>query len=807
MAGVVELERLAMDLRWSWNHSADALWNELDSGLWASTHNPWVLLQTISKSRLEEALQSEKVQNLLNILIEKEKEREEEKTWFEESHPDALNCIAYFSMEFMLSEALPIYSGGLGNVAGDQLKAASDLGVPVVGIGLLYSQGYFRQIIDLEGHQEALYPYNEPGQLPIKPLRRENGEWLRIDVNLPGCCVWLRAWEAKVGKTKLFLLDTNDAANYPAHRGITNELYGGDKEMRIKQEIVLGIGGWKLIQALDLKPQVCHLNEGHAAFAILERARSLMKESNLNFQEAMTATRPGNLFTTHTAAPAGFDIFSRDLMEHYFKHYAEEGLKISFDDFMALDGTEPLEDFNMAHLAIRGSGFVNGVSKLHGKVSRQLFEPLFPNWPEVEIPIGSVTNGVHVPSWDSMEADDLWTKTCGKGRWLGTMEELQDKIRQIPDDAIWNVRNAERKRLVEFARNKLLYQLQERGFAEEELEKAKNHLSPDALTLGFARRFAGYKRPNLLLHDPDRLLKILTNQEKPAQLILAGKAHPEDKEGEELIRRWMEFIYSSDEARSHVVFLSDYDMLLTEELVQGTDVWINTPRRPWEACGTSGMKILVNGGLNVSELDGWWAEGYCPEVGWAIGDGKEHGDDPEWDKEEANSLYDLIENQIIPEFYNRNELGMPTSWLGKIRESLARLTPHFSANRSVREYTETYYIPAADAFRKRTENNAQLAKEIASFKQKIAQNWEKVAFGQILQDTIEIFLGDLIPDEVKVELFANEEPPKVLTMKTKTATGYLYTGFDPSPKYTARIIPHHDALSIPLELSNIRWQK
>jgi len=438
----------------------------------------------------------------------------------------------------MLSEALPIYSGGLGNVAGDQLKATSDLGVPVVGVGLLYQQGYFRQVIDKDGAQQALFPYNDPGQLPITPLRQANGEWLRLEIDLPGYSVWLRAWQVQVGRAKLYLLDSNDAANFPAHRGITSELYGGGPELRLKQELLLGIGGWRLLGALGIQPEVCHLNEGHPAFAVLERARSFMQETAQPFEVALAVTRAGNLFTTHTAVAAGFDRFAPALIEQYLGGYAEQKLGITLHDLLALGRQNPndsSESFNMAYLAVHGSGAVNGVSRLHGKVSRRLFEPLFPRWPADEVPVGHVTNGVHIPSWDSAEADDLWTKACGKDRWLGTMGTLEQDIRCVSDASLWQFRIAASQSLVEYARERLSRQLAASGASPKTIDGAKHLFDPNALTLGSARRFATYKRPNLLLHNPARLLRLLANPERPVQLIIAGKAHPEDRGGQDLI--------------------------------------------------------------------------------------------------------------------------------------------------------------------------------------------------------------------------------------------------------------------------------
>ncbi len=589
------LEELALDLRSTWNHRADEIWRQLDPEVWELTHNPWTILQTTSRENLAAKLMDSQFSSLVNGLIAARQEEQNIPTWFEKTHPNTpLKAVAYFSMEFMLSEALPIYSGGLGNVAGDQLKAASDLGVPVIAIGLLYSQGYFRQVIDKYGQQQELFPYNDPGQLPIRPKRLPNGEWLRIKVELPGWALWLRTWEVKVGRTWLYLLDSNDVANYPVHRGITSELYGGDQELRLKQEIVLGICGWRLLDALGIHPEICHLNEGHAAFAVLDRAACFMKKTKQSFEVALAATRTGNLFTTHTAVPAGFDRYPPDLITRYLGRYAQNHLGISPDQLLALGQTDGNKEFNMAYLAIRGSGSINGVSQLHGEVSRHLFKDLFPRFPENEIPVGYVTNGIHVPSWDSSDSDALWTRACGKRRWLEKTEDLEKKMSATSDSDIWEMRNRSRKELINYARHRLVRQLEARGAQPEDMEHAKNYLNPDVLTLGFARRFAAYKRPDLLLVDEERLLRILTNWDRPVQLIIAGKAHPADQEGHFLIKKWMDFI-NRQEVRPHVVFLSDYDMSLTEHLIQGVDLWLNTPRRPWEASGTSGMKVLVNG--------------------------------------------------------------------------------------------------------------------------------------------------------------------------------------------------------------------
>jgi starch phosphorylase len=649
-----------------------------------------------------------------------------------------------------------------------------------------------------------------------------------LEIALPGYSVWLRAWQVQVGRVLLYLLDSNDAANYPAHRGITSELYGGGPELRLKQELLLGIGGWRLLRTLGIRPEVCHLNEGHAAFAVLERSLGFMEETGQPFEVSLAVTRAGNLFTTHTAVAAGFDRFDPDLIERYLGDYAVQKLGITPHDLLSLGRQNPddsSERFNMAYLAIHGSGAINGVSRLHGKVSRHLFAPLFPRWPQDQVPVGYVTNGVHMPSWDSAAADDLWTEACGQGRWLGTTETLDQDIRKITDARLWQFRATASKSFIEYVRQQLYLQLTASGASPEMVDEAKHLFDPNALTLGFARRFASYKRPNLLLHDPERLLSLLTNPERPVQLVLAGKAHPADQVGQELIREWIHFI-RRPEVRPHIIFLSDYDMLLTEHLVQGVDVWINTPRRPWEACGTSGMKVLVNGGINLSELDGWWAEAYTPLVGWALGDSQEHGDDPAWDATEAAALYDLLESEVIPEFYSRNEQGIPTAWVRRVRESMARLTTQFSASRAVREYTEEHYLPAAAAYHRRAINKGAVGAELVHWLHNLEQQWGMLRFGEVKVVTeegrhvfqVEVYLGSLDPGTVLVEIYADGvnggEPERQEMRRGQQLTelnGYSYRAqvpaIRPATDYTMRIIPQHDGVGVPLEAARILWQR
>lgn len=828
--GTDALTELTLNLRWAWHHGADQLWAELDPELWALTHNPWVVLQTVSRSKLRQLLARPEYRTRVTSLLEQRRDYLASPAWFQRSHPQSpLTHVAYFSMEFALSEALPIYSGGLGNVAGDQLKAASDLGVPVVGVGLLYQQGYFRQAIAADGSQEELYPYNDPAQLPISPVRDESGEWIRIPLDLPGTKIWLRAWQAQVGRLVLYLLDSNDPANPPAARGIASELYGGGPELRLRQELVLGGAGWRLLRALHVEPEVCHLNEGHAAFAVLERARSFMEDNRCSFDVALAVTRAGNLFTTHTPVPAGFDRFAPGLIDLYLRRYAEDGLGLELRDLLALgreNPEDPNEPFTMAYLAIRGSGAVNGVSRLHGQVSRRIFQSFFPRWPQSEVPVGHVTNGVHTPSWDSAEADVLWTKACGADRWRGTMETIEQDVACASDAELWTMRTSARKSLVNYARERMAQQVACMAMEADQAAAMCRCLDLHTLTIGFARRFATYKRPGMLLHDPDRLVQILTNPDRPVQLVIAGKAHPADQAGQELIKAWIEFT-RRPEVCGRVVFFPDYDLRLAERLVQGADLWLNTPRRPWEASGTSGMKVLVNGGLNLSELDGWWAEAYAPEVGWALGDGQEHDDDPAWDAAEAEALYSLLEREVVPVFYTRDQLGMPTGWLARMRASMARLTPRFSTNRVVREYTEKYYVPGAAAYRMRAADHGRRGADLVAWHQALTAHWQEARFGAMSVEahgteqrvTVTVRLGGLDPEAVRVELCADpvngwESERHAMERVRKLDDPdhrYEYRVSIPGARapadYTARLLPCHPVASVPLEAHQILWQR
>ncbi|WP_176360081.1 alpha-glucan family phosphorylase [Desulfosediminicola ganghwensis] len=829
-ASLKGLTDLALDLRWNWNHCADVLWRAIDPEIWEGTEDPWLILESVSRMRLETLAADPAFMEELRNQLAYRQAYMRQPTWYDERYgSDRLGSVVYFSMEFGLSDALPIYSGGLGVLAGDFLKTASDLGIPVVGIGLLYQQGYFRQALDTNGVQLAFFPFNNPTMLPVLPLQGPDGEWLRVSVELPGRTLHLRGWLAQVGRVPLYLLDSNDLLNAPGDRGITGELYGGGTEMRLRQEIVLGIGGWRLLDALKISPSVCHLNEGHAAFVVLERARRFMDQHDRSFSISFQATRAGNIFTTHTPVAAGFDRFPPGLMTQYFSEYTKT-LGISMEALLSLGCSREAENhdsFNMAYLALRGCGRTNGVSRLHGEVSRQIFRPLFPRWPQQEIPIGHVTNGVHVPSWDSAAADTLWTERCGKGSWFSTLETVEYALKNVDDEKLWTMRNEARQPLITAVRRRLICQQEACRLSEKDLRQCRETLDPHVLTIGFARRFASYKRPGLLLTDPERLTHLLTHPQHPVQLIIAGKAHPQDEEGKRLVREWSEYL-RRPEVREHGVFLEDYDMGLAAELVQGVDLWLNTPRRPWEACGTSGMKVLVNGGLNLSELDGWWAEAYEPGVGWSLGDGKEHDHDPAWDAKEAEELYMLLEEEVVPAFYTRDERGIPTAWVTRMRHSMARLTPLFSCNRMVREYTSDYYVPAAAAYQRRAADNGSLATALDEWHLTLLSHWQQLRFGQCTVEEssvrnlflVEVYLGEVHPSAVRVELYADplspDSNPVRITMDrgerlSGSVIGYQYHAVVSKGRsaqdYTPRVIPYHADASVPVEINFILWRE
>jgi starch phosphorylase len=696
-AALALLHDLALDLRWSWRPEIRRLFTQLQVDGETLHVDPWRALRTASEQRLSELSHDRPFLAELDRLSAERRAYLADGGRYARTHGRAAEPLAaYFSMEVGLHEALPLYSGGLGVLAGDHLKSASTLGVPLVAISLLYGEGYFRQQLDAAGWQREYYPTSRLDYLPIAEVHGSDGRRLTVEVPFPGRAVHLGVWEVRVGRARLYLLDSNVIHNSPADRAITERLYGGDQETRLQQELVLGIGGWRVLTALGLRPPVLHLNEGHAAFAVLERARAWMTDRNSAFDVAREATTGGNVFTTHTTVGAAFDAFPAELAGRYLGGYAAE-LGIDVEALLDLGrrvAGDPAAPFEMAVLALRGSGAANGVSRLHGEVSRRLFAPLFPGRPAEEVPIGSVTNGIHIESWVSNELRSIWESVAGEDCWERLGEARWDEILHVPGEALWAARQRERGRLVDWARTRLADHLAQRGASPDKVAGAADVLDPAVLTIGFARRFAEYKRPALLFSRPDRLRRLLRDPEHPIQLLVAGKAHPRDEGGKALIAQIVKFAEDPD-VRSRIVFLEDYDIGHAAHLVQGVDLWLNTPLYPFEASGTSGMKVLVNGGLNLSELDGWWAEAYDASVGWTIsattGVDGQHGSDAD----EVELLFHLLEEEIVPLFYDRDAGGVPQSWVERMRASMASLAPRFSANRMVSEYVEHYYLPAA----------------------------------------------------------------------------------------------------------------
>ncbi len=818
--------RLALNLRWVWNHATDRLWEALAPEIWHQTHNPVLVIQNTPRSRIEELAHNAEFVARVQQLDRSLSDYLARPSWFQETQATERPLqIAYFSMEYGLTEALPLYSGGLGVLAGDHLKTASDLGIPLTAVGLFYRQGYFRQMLDASGSQLEIYSVNARDALPVRAVLDAEGMPLCVTLELPGRDLRLRVWRAAVGRVDLYLLDSDDPLNSPFDRGITSQLYGGDGERRLLQEIVLGIGGWRALGALGIAADVCHLNEGHAALATVERARAFVHEHGTDFFTALWATRAGNVFTTHTPVAAAFDTFSAGLLANYAPAYARScGLTpaqlMGLGRAHAHDVAEP---FNMAYLAARTCARINGVSELHGRVSRRIFAPLYPRWPEAEVPVTHVTNAVHVPSWDSPWADHLWTTACGKERWLGDPQQLSEAVGRLTDAQVWDFRAMERRDLVDYARRRLQRQLSQRGQPDEVIGAARHALDPNVLTLGFARRFTEYKRPAMLLSQPERLKRLLNDPARPLQLIIAGKAHPRDEPGRAFVQRWARFV-QDDAVRPRVVFLEDYDMALAEQLVQGVDVWVNTPRRPWEASGTSGMKVLVNGGLNLSELDGWWAEAYAPEFGWALGDGKEHVE-PGWDAAETEQLFALLEREVVPQFYDRDADGIPRAWVARIRASLARLTPRFSSNRMLAEYLERLYWPAAEAHALRTGANLGAARSLCAWYRQLRQHWQEIHWGNVERSAdgdvevvrAQVYLGDIPADSVRIELYSEDGPgaaPEHVEMRrdhalSGAAGGFLYAATLPpgsaGRSFTPRVVAHDPRARTPAEANFIRW--
>ena len=841
------LQELAYNLWWCWNHDAIALFRRIDEKKFdQAEHSPVKLLATIGQERLEQLKEDEGFMAHLMRVLEAQKRYITSSTWFHETyikktedHAQALNRyrIAYFSAEFGLHESVPIYSGGLGLLAGDHLKSASDLGLPFVGVGLMYREGYFRQYLNVDGWQQERYTENDFFNLPLVAATRDDGAPLLVSIPLPGREVWMRVWRLQVGRNPLYLLDTNIPQNNADDRQITARLYGGDHDMRIRQEMVLGIGGIRVLRALGKIPAVCHMNEGHSAFCGLERIRVMMDEHGLDFAAAREAVMAGTCFTTHTPVPAGNDVFAPQLMQHYFAGYLSQ-LKIDWNEFLGLGRQNPRdanEPFCMTVLAIRLSNISNGVSALHGKVSRAMWKAIWPSLPESEVPITSITNGVHTRSWMAADFSQLYD------RYLGTQWEqkptdhtIWKKIDNIPNAELWRTHERRRERLVVFARKRLHGQLERRGATPSEIAKADEILDPEALTIGFARRFATYKRGTLLFRNLERLAAILNHKERPVQIIFAGKAHPRDHGGKELIA---EIVHVSrrPEFRRRMVFIEDFDINVARFLVQGVDVWLNNPRRPLEASGTSGMKVCINGGLNLSILDGWWCEGYSGDNGWAIGAGEEYSDNDRTyqDDIESRTIYDLLEQEIVPLYYNRSSDGLPRGWINYMKHSIMTCCPVFNTHRMVEQYTRSCYAPSAERYAQLIDDDLKSAASLSQWRRKLLREWSYVKIenvegeskdamrvGAEFEVQARIHLGGLTPDDVAVQLFHgiidnadNIPEPATALMSTNgdhSGVTWLFKGKIRCQSsghygYAVRVLPKHAHLGNAFEPGLVCW--
>ena len=715
---------VAYNLLWSWEPIVRALFRRLDPNLWRDCgYNPVLMLGRVPQATLEKAASDPRYLALYRMACEAYDSRVRKS-----APPSDGKLIAYFSAEYGLTECLPVYSGGLGILSGDHLKSCSDQDYPLIGLGLLYQQGYFRQYLNPDGWQQERYPMNDFYTLPLIPVKDAEGHDLKVTVKLPTGNVYIQVWRIDVGRIALYMLDTNIPENVlPQDRDITDSLYGGDIDTRIRQEIVLGIGGMRALNAMGLKPTVFHMNEGHSAFLALEQIRLYMRDHGLAFDEALEAARTSNIFTTHTPVPAGIDLFDPGLMYHYFSEYCGE-IEIDFQQLMALGRRNVFnrdERFSMAVLALNTSTYRNAVSRLHRHVSQEMFHDLWPQLPLWEVPITSITNGVHLPSWLNGDLASLYDQYL-QPDWRERFNEpaIWEQVKDIPDEELLDVHRRRKRRLVNFVRAHQTASAMRRQASAAEVRRAGEVLDPNAFTIGFARRFATYKRATLLFRDVERLKRILLNKDMPVQLVIAGKAHPKDQPGKSFIREVVQFSRDPDIWR-HVVFVEDYDMKVGRELVQGVDLWLNNPRRGEEACGTSGMKAAINGVLNLSILDGWFDEAYENLGGWAIGDREAYSEDQ--DGLHASAIYYLLENEIVPMYYERRE-QTPREWMRRVKQSLTYISPQFDCRRMVREYNSELYNPAHSQHLRMVADNFRLVREKALWNSRIRDVWDRVRF-------------------------------------------------------------------------------
>ena len=826
---------LAKNLWFCWSQEAIDLFRSVDQNLWEETgHNPLAILGRLKNTRIQELLKDE------GFLLEMDRVSGEFNRYAADRRAYEFRLdtpidftVAYLSAEYGLTDSLPIYSGGLGVLAGDHLKSASDLRVPIVAVGLLYQKGYFRQYLNADGWQQETYPDNNFHVLPVTLDRDQNNEPMMIEVPLKDRIVKVRIWRIQVGRVPLLLLDTNNVENREEDRDITSCLYGGDRDMRLRQEIVLGIGGVRALSKLGYRPAVYHMNEGHSALALLERIRMLMEENHLSFAEAREAVYASSIFTTHTPVPAGIDIFDRSLMSSYLGNYIRS-LGLSMEAFLSL-GTQdanPNEPFNMAIMAIKNSALTNGVSELHKKVSRRMWSGIWKTLPQSDIPIEAVTNGIHIPSWISSDMTGLFDRYLGR-RWAEDPDNIKvwERVDRIPDSELWRTHERRRERLVAFTRQRLQEQLLRRGAQKMEIQAAGEALHPQALTIGFARRFATYKRGDLILRDPNRLGRILNDPQRPVQIIFAGKAHPQDQVGKEVIRNIIH-LANLPEFRHRMAFIENYDLNVARYMVQGSDVWLNNPRRPLEACGTSGMKAAANGALNMSVLDGWWAEGYQTGVGWAIGSGEEYENSDYQDQVEGQAIYDLLERYVVPLFYERGRDNLPRGWTGMMRNSMCTLAARFNSHRMVQDYVHRFYVPSALNWKRIGLNGFEGARELTRWADKMRASWSQlqildkradtgkgIQVGQKLRVEVRMRLGVLSPKDLAVDIYYGPVDSKAdlldretipLQDFTQEEKGMVFRGEIPCQEvgrfgFRVRVLPSHPLLVNPYSLGLILW--
>ena len=827
------LEEIASNLWLSWNYDAVQLFIRLDYDAWLeSQQSPIRTLGMVSQERLNQTAKDDSYLAALKEVYDRFLRYKKGETWYRGSRKEV---VAYSSMEYGMDVSLPIYSGGLGILSGDHMKTSSDMGLPLVGVGLLYRQGYFTQMLNADGFQQESYPENDWYNMPVERKIGKDGKPIKISVDMAGRQALAQIWEVKVGRSSLYLLDTNIEENAPDIRNVTAALYGGDKETRIQQEILLGIGGIRALRALGINPAATHMNEGHAAFLGLERIRELMVEKHFSFEEAREAVWPTNIFTTHTPVPAGNERFDTNLLEKYFNSWPQI-LGITWKDFLALGRERPNDDhemFCMTVLALKFAAYANGVAKLHGVVSREMWKGLWPGLPLEEVPIHHVTNGVHPRTWVASGMTELLDRYFGPHfEEEPTDLAIWDRMDRISDEELWRTHERRRERLVAFVRDRMRAQYKRTGAVERQIRKAEDVLSPYALTLCFARRFATYKRGNLLLRDPERLLRLLKNNDQPVQLIFAGKAHPHDMPGKELIRELIHFAEKYD-VTSRIVFVENYDMTVAKYLTSGGDVWLNTPRRPMEASGTSGMKAAMNGVLNCSILDGWWDEAYNPEVGWAIGQGEQYSDERLQDEVESKALYDLLERDIVPLFYQRGRDGLPREWIKMIKNCMKQIGHSMSSHRMLMDYSNNFYFPALKNYRRIVKDDYVESKALAAYFAKLRQAWDTLRIvrinsnakpvmqrGDSLTVTAAIELGTLDPAEVQVELYHGSVSNQSNDIKNACRTEMKSIGREGNlclyqvriecaatgmQGHTIRILPKHAALVHPYRTGLIKW--